>query len=292
MKMKNEMKNLVLVVLAAALFSACGAISEKVSGGSNSGGTSSSSGKPQAGDTVLFKSGPVNYAEGKVEKVEGGKYEIRSKDNIAKPDASDVYTLPKAGAKADVKTGDYVVAFNSEIYWEGGEVKNVTDDLIEVEKASGGKLTIAPDKVVKVSPAAMAVIKQAVEAKAFEDLGKTKKPVLPANWKPKPGEMVAAQWSFGSWHPAELKHVNANDVDIEWKNGWKNGNIAKDKIAPYPTAANPMPKTNDYVIVRPTSETSEWKFAVVTSVSGQEAEVKFADGKTQKVKNTDFIALS
>ena len=275
------------------LFTACGAVSEKISGESKPAGESKSgSTKAQAGEMVLFKSGPVNYSEGKVEKVEDGKYEIRSKDSIAKPAAADIYALPKDSAKSDVKVGDYVVAFNYEIYWEGGEVKNVTDDLVEVEKASGGKLDVAHDKIVKVSPAGIAAIKQAVEAKAFEDLGKTKKPVLPANWKPKPGDKIAGQWAFGSWHPAELKHVNANDVDIEWKNGWKNGNISRDKIAPYPTGTSPMPKANDYVIVRPTNDTSEWKFAVVTSVSGQEAEVKFADGKTQKVKNTDFIAMS
>lgn len=277
-----------LLILAVSLFlTACGAVGGKVSGDSESSG-----GKPQAGETVLFKSGPINYAEGKVEKVEGGKYEIRSKDSIAKPDASDVYALPKAGAKTDVKPGDMVVAFNYEIYWEGSEVKNVTGDVIEVEKASGGKLTVAPDKIVKVSPAAVAVIKQAVEAKAFEDLGKTKKPVLPANWKPKDGEKVAAQWSFGSWHVAVIKHVNANNIDIDWQNGWSDATIGKEKIAPYPTAANSMPAVNDYVIVKPQTDTQEWKFAVVTAVNGQEIEAKLSDGKIQKVKNTDFIAMS
>lgn len=279
------MKQLLLLICASLILSACGSQTEKVTGGS--GGY-----KAAVGDTVLFKSGPVNYSEGKVEKVEGGKYEIRSKDTIAKPDAGDIYALPKSGAKSDVKTGDFVVAFSYEIYWVGAEVKNVTDASIEVEQAAGGKLNVAHDKIIKVSPTAIADIKQNVEAKAFEDLGKTKKPVLPKDWKPKAGDKIAAQWSFGSWHPAEIKHVNANDVDIEWKNGWKNGNVGRDKIAAFPSAANPMPKPGDYVIVRPTSETSEWKFAIVTSVSGQEAEVKFADGKTQKVKNTDFIGMS
>jgi hypothetical protein len=289
------MKKLLLLICVSLFLSACGAMTEKITGESRPDSEpkpGSNSGKPQAGETVLFKSGPVNYSEGKVEKIEGVKYEIRSKDNIAKPNVGDVYALPKEGAKSDVKAGDFVVAYNYEIYWEGGEVKNVTDDLVEVEKASGGKLNVAHDKIVKVSPAAIADIKQSVEAKAFEDLGKTKKPVLPANWKPKAGDKIAAQWAFGSWHPADIKHVNANDIDIEWKNGWKNGNVARDKIAPYPTDASPMPKANDYVIVRPTNDTAEWKFAVVMSISGQELEVKFSDGKTQKVKVGDFIAMS
>jgi hypothetical protein len=115
---------------------------------------------------------------------------------------------------------------------------------------------------------------------------------LPKNWKPKDGEKVAAQWSFGSWHVAVIKHVNANNIDLDWQNGWSDGTVDKDKIAPYPNAANPMPNVNDYVIVKPRTDTEEWKFATVTSVSGQEAEVKFSDGKTQKVRNTDFIPIS
>lgn len=276
------MKKLLLLLCAGLILSACGAVSDKIAGGGA---------KSQVGDTVLFKSGAVNYSEGKVEKIEGSKFEIRSNSNIAKADAADVYAMPKAGAKSDAKTGDFVVAFSNEIYWVGGEVKNVTADLIEVEKASGGKLNVAHDKVVKVSPAAVADIKQNIEAKAFEDAGKSKKPVLPKDWKPKAGEKVAAQWSFGSWHVAVIKHVNAANVDIDWQNGWSDGTVARDKIAAYPTAANAMPKVNDYVIVKPQSDTQEWKFAVVTAVTGQDVEVKFSDGKTSKIKSLDFIAM-
>ncbi len=284
------MKKFLLILCASLIFTACGAISEKVKGDDKGGETGN--GKPQVGDTVLFKNGAINYAEGKIDKIDGGKYEIRLNDSIAKPDASEIYTLPKVGSKIDVKNGDIVVAFNYEKYWEGGEVKNVTDDLIEVEKATGGKLNVAHDKIVKVSPKGIADIKQNIETKAFEDLGKTKKPVLPKNWKPKDGERVAAQWSFGSWHVAVIKHVNANNIDIDWQNGWSDATIDKDKIAPYPSAANPMPNVNNYIIVKPQSDSEAWKFAVVTSISGQEVEVKFSDGKTLKVRNTDFISIS
>ncbi len=277
------MKKLLLLVGAGVILSACGAFNDKVSGGDS---------KPKVGDAVLFKSGPVNYSEGKVEKIDGTKFEIRAGDAIAKPDASDVYALPKAGSKADAKVGDFAVAFNYQTYWEGGEVKNVTDSVIEVEKASGGKLNVAPDKLIGVSPAAIAAIKQSIEAKAFEDTGKSKKPVLPKDWKPKAGEKVAAQWSFGSWHVAIIKHVNATNIDIDWQNGWSDGTVALDKVAPYPTAANTSPKVGDYVIVKPQSDTEEWKFATVTTISGQEIGVKFSDGTAKKLKNTDFISMS
>lgn len=282
------MKNLLLILCASVVLSACGgAAAEKPAGGETK-----SSAKAQVGDSVLFKAGAVNYSEGKVEKVEGGKYEIRSGSNIAKADAADVYALPKEGAKADVKAGDYAVAFSRENYWAGGEVKDVTDDLIEIQTSTGEKINVAPDKVMKVSAAGTADIKKEIAIKAFEDAGKTKKPVLPKDWKPKAGEKVAAQWSFGSWHVAIIKHVNANNVDIDWQNGWSDGTVARDKIAAYPTAASQMPNAGDYVIVKPQSDISEWKFATVTSVSGNQAEVKFADGKTQKVSNTDFIAMA
>ena len=286
------MKKLLLLIGASLIFSACGMIS---GGGSNSGSNTTAATDPsklKVGDMVVFKSSETAYNEGKVEKVDGSKFEIRSGNNIAQPDASDVYVLPKAGSKADVKAGDIVVAFSNDLYWVGGEVKNVSGDVIEVEKATGGKLNAAPDKIIKVSPKAIADIKQNIEQKAFEDTGKTKKPILPDGWKPKKGDKVAAQWSFGSWHVAIIKNVNDNNIDIDWQNGWSDGTVALDKVAPYPTAASAMPKANDYVILKPSSDSGEWKFAVVTSVTGQEAEVKLADGKTQKVKNTEFIAMS
>ncbi len=276
------MKTLILITVLLFM-SGCGAATQLAGGGDS---------KPQVGDTVLFKASAIAYNEGKVEKIEGSKYEIRSGSNIAKVDAADVYALPKSGAKADVKAGDIVAAFGNDVYWAGGEVKNVSSDLVEVEKASGGKLNVAHDKVIKVSPAATADIRQHIANKAFEDLGKTKKPVLPKDWKPKKGEKIAAQWSFGSWHTAIIKNVNANNIDIDWQNGWSDGTVATDKIAPVPSAANALPNVNDYVIVKPQSDNAEWKFATVTAINGQEAEVKFADGKTQKLKAGDFIALS
>lgn len=282
------MKKLLLLACASLIFTACGAVTEKVGGETKSG----AGGKPQVGDAVLFKASAIAYNEGKIEKIEGTKYEIRSGSNIAKADAADIYALPKTGAKSDVQAGDIIAAFDNDLYWAGGEVKNVAGDVIEVEKASGGKLNVAPDKVIKVSGAATADIKQHIAAKTFEDAGKTKKPVLPKDWKPKKGEKIAAQWSFGSWHTAVVKNVNANNIDIDWQNGWSDGTVPSDKIAPVPTAAGAMPNVNDYVIIKPQSDTGDWKFATVTTVSGQEAEVKLADGKTQKLKIGDFIAMS
>ncbi len=283
------MKKLLLILCAAIYFSACGAAAEK-GGGTNE--ASSSGAKPKVGDAVVFKAGAANYNEGKVEKIDGGKYEIRSGDRIAKADAADVYAVPAANSKTDAKAGDFVVAFSRDVYWAGGEVKNVAPDLIEIEPASGSKMNVAPDKVIKVNSAATADIKREVEMKAFNETGKTKKPVLPKDWKPKKGDRVAAQWGFGTWHSAIIKNINPNNIDLDWQNGWSDGTVGSEKIAPLPTTSDPLPKTGEYVIVKPQSDIEEWKFAVVTSVAGSEAEVKFGDGKTRKVKAGDFIAMN
>lgn len=279
------MRKILVMILASLFMSACGAAGLIPTGGATGD-------KPKVGDTVVYKTGQASYNEGKIEKIEGVKTEIRARDSIAKPDLTDVYALPKASSKTDVKAGDLVVAFSNETYWVGGEVKNVTDSVVEVEKATGGKLNVAPDKIIKVSPRAIADIRQNIDEKAFIDLGKTKTPILPKDWKPKAGEKVAAQWALGSWHVAIIKHINATNIDILWQNGWKDATVAKDKVAPYPTAAATMAKVGDYVIVKPQTDTQEWKFAIVTSVAGDSAEVKMSDGKTQKVKVTDFIAMS
>ena len=109
-------------IVSCILMAACG--------GATGGLTGSSA--PAVGDSVVFKTSAIVYGEGKVEKVEGGKYEIRSGSNIAKADAADVYALPKAGSKTEIKPGDIVVAFQRETYWSAGEVKAVNGDVIEV----------------------------------------------------------------------------------------------------------------------------------------------------------------
>src|SRR5690348_5079440 len=131
------MKKNLLIFLLGMFLTACGMV-----GGKDASAPRNETGgaKPHVGETVVFKWNGANYSEGKIEKIDGNKYEIRSGDYIAKPDAADVYAMPKTGARADDKTVDFVAVYSNNLYWAGGEVKAVSDSIIEVEPAPGNKI--------------------------------------------------------------------------------------------------------------------------------------------------------
>ncbi|MEO6390744.1 MAG: DUF4537 domain-containing protein [Pyrinomonadaceae bacterium] len=291
------MKITLLVALLAFGMLACGSSKTANDGSTSSGdpkpGTTST--KPKVGDTAVYKFSPQGYVEGKVEKIDGSRYEFKYGTSIEKVDADDVHPLPAAGAKADVKAGDIVVARDRDRdnYWAGSVVKNVTPDLIEVENIDNGKVSsVSHEKVIKVSPASAAEFKKYGEVKAFEKMATSKALVVPPGYKPKVGEKVVARWEASSWYPGVVKSVTGTDAMIDWPS-FPDSKVSIDRVAPFPKAEGAtMPKVDDFILVRPASETSSWSFARVVSVSGQTMEVKFADGKSSSLKAGDFIALS
>jgi exosome complex RNA-binding protein Csl4 len=62
----------------------------------------------------------------------------------------------------------------------------------------------------------------------------------------------------------------------------------------YPKAetSTTLPKQGDFVLVRPADDKGQWYYAQVTSVSGQTAEAKLADGKTRSIKADEYLALN
>jgi predicted small lipoprotein YifL len=288
------MKRALLLILLASGLAACGP--KGSTNGPLSGGDANQkaeSAKPKIGETAVYKFSPQGYVEGKVEKIEGSRYEFKYGTSIEKVDSVDVHPLPAAGAKADVKAGDIVVAFSHDTYWAGSTVKSVTDDVVEVENLDDGKVSsVAHEKVVKVSPAAAAEFKRYGEKKAFIKTASSKRLVVPAGYKPKAGEKVVAQWGSESWYPGVVKSVTGDDALIDWPS-FPDSTISIDRVAPFPKAEGAiMPKANDFILVRPDNESFNWDFAQVTSVSGQEMEVKLADGKTKTVKAGNFVSLS
>lgn len=285
------MKKLWLMIAVSLLLAACGGTVTKP----DSGGASSTATAPKVGDTVVFKTSRQGYHEGKVEKLEGSRYEIKYGTSTSKVESIDVHALPKAGEKLNVQPGDAVAARGSGTYWPGSIVKSVTPDLIEVEVIeSGNTLSVPHEKAIKVSPASAAEIKKYADEMSFLKKAKAKRPTAPAGYKLKPGERVVAEWSAGAWWPGEVISVTGEKVKLKWPASFPDSELPLEKVMPYPKAetATVLPKQGDFVLVKSADDKSQWQYAQVTSVSGPTAEVKAADGKTRSIKADEYIALN
>lgn len=286
------MKKLWLIVAASLLLAACGG-----GAGTNTASSEAGSGaaSPKVGDTVVYKFSQQGYVEGKVEKIEGSRYEIKYGTSTNKVDSVDVHALPKAGEKANIQAGDVVVARVRDAYWPGSIVKSVSPDVIEIEVIeNGSSISVPHEKVIKVSPSAAAEFKKYATQVGFIKEAKSKRPNAPAGYKPKAGERVVAEWSAGAWWVGEVVSVSGDKAKLKWPASFPESELAFDKVMPYPKAetSTTLPKQGDFVLVRPADDKGQWHYAQVTSVSAQSAEAKLADGKTRPVKADQYLLLN
>jgi len=283
------MKKLCLFLSLVCLLTACGG---GKTAGTDAEKANSSAAKPAVGETAVFKFSRQGYVEGKVQSIDGTRYKMLYGQSTQTADSVDVYLLPKAGAKADVKPGDIVVAYQREAYWPGAEVKNVNGDVIEVQiVSSGDTLNVPPEKVIKINSAAAAEFKQYAQEVAFLKNAKTGRPHPPADYKPKAGQRVVAEWTDKTWYIGDVVSASGNKASIKWPASFPQSDLTLDKVLPYPAPAA-SPKINDFLIVKQDSEHQSYAFAQVTSVNGGSVEVKLADGKTRTVKQGDFYLVN
>ena len=99
------MKKLCLILAVISLLTACSQAG-KTTEAEKSADTAA---KPAVGDTAVFKFSRQGYVEGKVQSIDGTRYKVLYGQSTQTVDAVDVYPLPRAGAKVDVKPGDIVV---------------------------------------------------------------------------------------------------------------------------------------------------------------------------------------
>ncbi len=244
------------------------------------------------GDSAVFKFSRQGYVEGKVQSIDGTRYKLLYGQSTQTVDAVDVYPLPKTGAKVDVKPGDIVVAHRRDAYWPGAEVKSVNGDVIEVQIIAEGDIVNVPhEKVVKINSAAVAEFKQYAQEVAFLKAAKTGKPHPPADYKPKAGERVVAEWTEKNWYIGNVVTASSSKASIKWPTSFPQSQLTLDKVLPFPAPAA-SPKPNDYLLVKQDSEKQSFAYAQVTSVNGNSVEVKLADGKTRTVKQGDFYVVN
>lgn len=283
------MKKIWLTITASLFLTACGA------GGIVPAGLTATEVKPKIGETALYQSQREGLTEGVIENIDGTRYKIKYGTSVATAEESDVYPLPKAGAKPNVKAGDMVAAkISSGSYWAGAEVVSVNGDVIEVKDLFyGNAVSLSPDKIVVVRAPAVAGLQKFKSEKDFSTKAKQAKPSPPAGYKPKVGDHIVGEWSAGAWWVGDVTEVAGEKAKVKWES-FPVTEMTFDKIIPYPKAetATQMPVANSYVLVKPAGGSGQWFHAQVTSVNGNSAEVKFADGKTRPIKADEYIALN
>jgi hypothetical protein len=291
------MKKVLVLAFSIALLTACG-LGKKNS--SNTGNSSSASSEkaaevtpPAVGDLVVAHWAGNTWSEGKVDSIDGPRAKIIWSDNTSpsEVDLVDIYQIPKTGAPATVKAGDYVLTKRSTgTNWEGAQVTMVSPGVITVKYVGDlEEANLPPEKVIAVTPVVAADMKAEAAKTGFLKKAQSYKPQAPAGYKPKVGDHIFGGWTSTSWFGGKIKSISGDKALIEWE-GPKPDEAALDKIVPYPTTENsPTPTVGDYLLVKPSN--GSWDYVQVSAVNGSNIEVKDADGKTRTVKPGEFVVL-
>src|SRR5713226_5248702 len=291
------MKRFLVLAFSIALLTACGLGKKNSSNAGNSSSTSSEKAAeikpPAVGDLVVAHWAGNTWSEGKVDSINGPRAKIVWSDNASpsEVDLVDIYQMPKTGAPATVKRGDYVLTKRSTgTNWEGAQVTMASPGVITVKYTSDlEEANLPPEKVIAVAPATAADMKADAARTDFLKKAQSRTPQAPAGYKPKAGEHILGGWTTTSWFGGKVKSINGDKALIEWE-GPKADEATLDKIVPYPTAENSQtPAVGDYLLVKPTG--GYWDYAQVSSVNGSEIEVKGPDGKSRTVKPGEFVIL-
>ena len=295
------MKKLLILTLSAFLFAGCSMLAAKKAEEnkpSETTETKKDAGKIQVGDTVVAKWSGGSFYEGKVEKMDGSKITVAwlDKSNPSNVDAIDVYAMPKSGEKSDVKVGDMVLAKTSSTgsYWNGAEVTSIDGDVYKVKPVSmTTSMNVASEKVIKISSAAAADFKDKAGATDFLKEAQKGKPTIPADYTPKKGDRVVAEWSTNSWYAGKIDNISGSNVYVAWDDNSKPSAVNAGKVMPLPTAANSkeMPSANQFLLIKPDSG-SKWQYAQTASINGASIEAKLPNNQTKTVKAGEFILLN
>ena len=296
------MKRILAFTVSVALLTACGAAGNKNGGSANASNTNPTSSDkaaspevklPSVGDLVVARWSGNSWYEGKVDSLDGQRAKIIWSDNStpSEVDLVDVYQIPKTGAQATVKAGDYVLTKRSSATnWEGAQVTMVSSGVITVKYNSDfEEANLPPEKVIAVSPVVTADMKNDAAKTDFLKKAQAHKPQAPAGYKPKVGDHILGAWTTNAWYGGKVKAIKGDKATIVWE-GPNPDDASFDNLVPYPTAENTQtPAVGDYVLVKPSS--GSWDYAQVSNVNGSEIEVKGQDGKSRTVKPGEFAIL-
>ncbi len=291
--------NTLLIVIAIGFVLGCGMLGEKTEENPSkpeAPAAETKSSKPVTGDTVVAKWSQNSFYEGKVTEIDGSKITVAWEDGSSpsKVDDTDVFALPKSDSKPDVAVGDIVLAkTGSGSYWNGAEVTGIDGDAFEVKTVEKGDVSNVPgSKIIKVSDAIAANLKQKAGSTNFLADAQAKKPSAPSGFEAKKGDKVLAEWSTNSWWAGKVDKTAGSKTTVAWEDGSTPSAIDSTKVLPFPTSKDSkMPEADQYLLIKPASGT-KWEYAQTVSVSDSGVEVKTVSGSTRTVKSGEFVLLN
>ena len=247
------------------------------------------------GDVVVARWTGNSFYEGTIESKSGSKITVKWNDGskASDVDKDDVYAIPTNNDKPDVSVGDMVLAkVGSASYWNGAEITSVGGGSFGVKTVESGQTTnVDANKIIVISAATAANLKDKAGSNDFLKEAHSKKPDVKPGFKPRNGERVLAQWTTNSWWSGKVNSVKGGKATIAWEDGSKPSEVAVDKTMAYPKASTKAEVSVDqYVLAKPASG-SKWGFAKVASVSNTGVEIKDAKGATRTVKQGEYVPL-
>ena len=256
--------------------------------------------KPVAGDAVVARWGPALWAEGTVTNIEGdneAKIAWADGSSPSSVDIADIFHIPNESAEILVQPGEYtLVKSDTDKWWSEAEVREVNRSVVKARVINGGEiLNLPPSKVLAVSDAVAADIKDSADRQQFLDTAHERRPKAPEGYMPKPGDHVLGEWTTNAWYGGKIKAVTDGKALVIWENGMSPDKAAVEKIVPFPTAANTGNEhaVGSYVLLKPTggNPKAAWVYGQITALNGKGVEAKSMDFGTREYANGDFVVL-
>lgn len=118
------------------------------------------------GDKAIYlSSSGQRFYEGEITEIKANRAKLKYADETVESDVSELYRIPEAGTKVNVKPGEIVASrFGRSAVWIGSEVVKVEDDRITVKLLSTGKTeVVAPESILILSPATQVIVKSSFQ---------------------------------------------------------------------------------------------------------------------------------
>jgi len=257
--------------------------------------------KAAIGDAVIARWGPALWAEGRVGSFNesGSEARVVWADESESPsfvDVVDIFPSPKPGDPVPVEPGDYtLVKGGTDEWWTAAQVREVNGSVVKAKMINGGEIVNIPaEKVLTVSEAVTADIKDQADRQACMDKAHEHRPIAPTGYTPKVGDRILGEWTTHAWYGGKIKSISGDAAVIVWENGMTPDDAPFEKIIPFPTVADASVAhgVGDFVLVRPSNGNPKaaWLYAQVTAVNGAGIEAR-SDDATRDYKAGDYVVL-